>query len=180
MDGGWTRYLVIMVASALVMLALASWDRNRPPDRRGWRSLKPGATYMFAIGVGTLLTLAMSYIWLFVGSTRPDGERQMEILFWLILTFGTATLITLFQYRVSMRSAMHWRGDLLHWQAKGTEHRRKLTEAVRLRRTFMGPYYVVFNDGQEARVDPYTNNAMALVEMIADRLNPDDAGSAEA
>jgi MFS family permease len=173
MDIDWTRHIVIGLVSALVVFALTTWASKSPPDQQGWRNLKPGGTYIFAIGLGTLFTIGMAYVWLFVGSSRPDGESQMRILFWLIVAFGLGTLITLFQYGQARRTAMRWRGDTLCWRSKGgVEHTRKLIEAVALRRAFMGPIYIVFGDGVEARVDPYANNAMMLIQKMADRLYP--------
>lgn len=177
MEDGWTRHLVIMVISALVVLVLTSWDKSRTPDKRGWRNLKPGAMYHFAVVGGTLLTMFLAYIWLFVGSNRPDGESQMRILFWLIMALGGGTFITLLQFRAARRLAMQWRGDVLVWRGKrGMEHRRMLSEAVALRQGFMGPAHIVFEDGAEVRIDPYVNNAPDLVDVVARRLGLDGTG----
>jgi hypothetical protein len=173
MNIDWARHIVIGLIAALGVFALITWGSKSPPDKQGWRSIKPGGTYAFAIGGGIIFTLFLAYIWLFVGSSRPDGEQQMRILFWLIMAFGGGTLITLFQYGQARRPAMRWRGDTLVWRGKGgTEQTHKLSEAVALRKAFMGPVYIVFGDGSEARIDPYATNAPALLKMVADRLYP--------
>lgn len=175
MEIGWTRHIVIGLMSALVVFALTTWGSKRAPDKQGWRSLKPGGTYIFGICGGTLFTLFLAYIWLFVGSNRSDGESQMRILFWLIMAFGGGTLITLFQYGQARRSAIRWRGDALSWQEKrGAEFTRKLSDAVGLRKAFMGPVYIVFGDGTEVRIDPFVTNAPLLLKTLSNRLYPVD------
>jgi amino acid transporter len=173
MDIGWARFLVIMLVAAMVTLALGSIDRRARPGQRGWRELRPGASYAFAIIGGTLFTLFLSYIWLFVGSARPDAESQMQILFWLILAFGIGTTITLIQYRAARRIAICWRGDILCWRDRsGVEQRRNLDDIVAIRRALMGAVHVLFEDGAELRIDPHVRHALALIDEIDDRLEP--------
>jgi hypothetical protein len=177
MDTGWTTHIVIGIVAALVVGGLISFGGRRPADKQGWRSVRPGAMYVAGIGGGTLLTVFFAAIWLFVGSSRPDGESQMRVLFWLILAFGSGTLITLLQYRKARNAAMQWRGDVLRWHdGIGTTHSRRIGEAVALRRALMGPVHVVFGDGLEARIDPYANHALDLIEAIAKRLDPGSPG----
>ena len=176
METSWAKYLVIGVVALMVMLTLASVGRNRQPARRGWRHLKPGTLYHVAIAGGTMFTGFLAYIWLFVGSDRPDGESQMQILFWLIMAFGVGTIITLVQYSGARRMAMRWRGQTLVWHGQnGSEHCRSLSDTVGLRRGWTGWIYIVFDDGLEARIDPYTSNASALIETVI-RLHSDDDG----
>lgn len=173
MDPDWPRYIVIMLIGAMATLALASIDRRAMPGKRGWRELRPGASYGFAIIGGTLFTLFLSYIWLFVGSARPDAESQMQVLFWLILAFGGATIITLIQYRAARRCALRWRGDILCWlDGSGAEQRRSLDDIVAIRRALMGAVHVLFADGAELRIDPHVRHALALIDEIDDRLEP--------
>ena len=175
MEMDWARHIVIGLISALVVFAITTWGSKSPTDQRGWRSLRPGAMYAVAILGGAMLTLFMAYIWLFVGSDRPDRESQMTILFWLIMAFGGGTLITIFQYGQARRSMMRWRGNALHWRGKGgTEYNRHLSDAIGLRKGLLGPFYIVFGDGAEARIDPYASNALLLIQNVADRLNPNE------
>jgi hypothetical protein len=175
MDSDWARHIVIGLISALGVFALTLWGSKSPPDRQGWRSIKPGTTYGVAIGGGTIFTLFLAYIWLFVGSSRPDGEQQMRILFWLIIAFGSGTLITLFQYAQARRPAIRWRGDMLVWRGRGNvEESRKLSDAIALHRAFAGPVHIVFSDGAKLRIDPYATNALLLLETLGKRLNPEE------
>lgn len=176
MDIEWARHIVIGLIAALAVSALVTWGGKRPPDKQGWRNVRPGGTYAFAIGLGAMLTLGMAYVWLSVGSSRADGEQQMRILYWLIIAFGVGTLITLFQYGQALRPAMRWRGDVLNWRSRGgADQSRKLSDVVALRKPFMGPVYIVFADGLEVRVDPFATNALLLLETLSKRLNPDEA-----
>ena len=172
----WARHILIGLLSALAVSVLVAWTGKGPADRQGWRSIKPGGMYMFGIGLGTLLTLGMAYVWLFVGSSRPDGEQQMRILYWLTLAFGAGTLVTLFQFVQARRTAIRWRGDVIVWRGQGgVEQTAKLTSAVALRTRFMGPTHIVFDTGAAVRVDPYATNAAVLLDLIEDRLQPPQA-----
>jgi len=174
METSWAKYLVVGVVAFMATSVLVSLGNNTPPDKRGWRHLKPGTLYRVATTGGTIFTGFLAYIWLFVGSSRPDGESQMQILFWLIMAFGVGTMITLVQYRGAQRMAMRWRGRTLVWHDRdGSEHSRHLSDAMGLRRSWTGWIYIVFDDGLEARVDPYTNHAAALIETVI-KLNSDD------
>jgi hypothetical protein len=174
MEIDWARHAVIGLISALSVYAINTWFGQSPPDKQGWRQVTPGGTYALAIIGGTLITLMFAYIWLFVGSSRPDGESQMRILFWMIIAFGSGTLITLVQYRQVRRTCIRWRGEMLNWRGKGgAEHSRKLSEAVALRKAMMGPIYIVFADGIKVRVDPFATNAPLLLKTLSDRLYPD-------
>ncbi len=173
MEVDWARHIVIGLVAMLAVYALATWTGRSPPDQRGWRAIRPGAMYGVGISLGTVLTLGMAWVWLFVGSNRPDGTEQMRILFWLIVAFGLGTFITLVQFGELRRAAMRWRGDRLVWRDRqGQEYDRKLGEAVALRRAFMGPVFAVFGDGAEARIDPNATNASDLIEALAVRLQP--------
>lgn len=175
MDVNWARHVVIGLIAALGVFALVTWASKSPPDEQGWRSVKPGGTYAFGLCLGTLLTMGMAYVWLFVGSSRPDGAEQMRVLFWLIIAFGCGTLITLFQYGQARRTAIRWRGDVLTWRGKGgAEQSRKLSDVAALRKAIMGPVYIVFGDGVELRVDPFATNAPLLLETLSTRFYPEE------
>lgn len=84
-------------------------------------------------------------------------------------------MITLFQYGQVYRTGIRWRGDVLFWRGTdGTELSRKVSEAVALRKAFMGPVYIVFGDGKELRVDPFASNSPLLLKTVSDRLYPGD------
>ncbi len=173
MELDWTRNIVVGLVSTLVVFAVSTWGRKSPPEQRGWTNLQPGAPFQLAVFGGTLFTLWLAYTWLFTGSSWTDAERQMHILFWLIVALGSGTLITTIQFGQARRAATRWRGETLCWHGdNGVEYRRRLSEAVGLRKEFMGPAFIVFGGGVEARIDPYASTAMMLVQKVADRVKP--------
>lgn len=170
-DHDWTRHIVIALVSAVTVFALAVWAQKPVEDRHGWRPIRPGAIYRVGIGLGMAVTMLMAWVLLFVGSSRPDGAQQMQILFWLIVAFGAGTLFTLFQFVRVRRMAMRWRGETLVWRgAGGTEISRKLSAAVAVRTSIGGWVVIAFADGTKARIDPYSSNAEALIDTVRQHL----------
>lgn len=167
MEIDWARHIVIAVVAGLLVAALHAFSAKRPPDPRGWRHVRPGLTYQLGIGLGVALTLFMASIWLWVGSSRPDGEAQMQILFWLIIAFGGGTLITLIQFGQVRRAAIRWRGDCIVWHAgHGAVETRKLSQVTTVQRRIMGAATAHFDDGACLRIDPNAANAEALIELF--------------
>ncbi len=72
------RQLLIMVSAGLVVAGLG-WLGHRAPERRhGWRQLEPSAMHWTGLVLGVGLVLLFLYVRLFVGSSRPDAEHQMN------------------------------------------------------------------------------------------------------
>ena len=63
-----------------------------PPDKTGWRSIKPSAMHWTGVLLGTGLVL-MNYVRVFVGSSRADAESRMNILTRLIVAFALGTIL---------------------------------------------------------------------------------------
>jgi hypothetical protein len=175
MEMSWLKPILVMVVSALVVSSLTRIDNNRPEDPAGWYILEPGIMYTFAISSSTVLTLIFGYIWLFVGSSLPDRDTHMLALCGLTLASAITALLAFYQRIQAKRSAVRWREDVICWLDKrGIENKRNLSSAVELRSSFMGPVFIVFDDGIEARIDPYTHNANKLIHKVSSRLYPDD------
>lgn len=136
------------------------------PDIRGWRMVKPGPIYSVGMWLGTGLTAFMSYIWLFVGSDRPDGAQQMQILFWLILAFGGGTIIVIWQGLQVRRLGLRWRGDQMAWRAGGKEVSRRFGDVARLEMTLLGAVTIRFADGTRLKLDPNASHAMAMIDAL--------------
>lgn len=168
----WTRHIVIALVAGLLVAALHAFSAKQPPDPRGWRHIRPGLTYQLGIGLGIALTLFMAYIWLWVGSTRPDGEAQMHILFWLIIAFSGGTLITLNQFRQVRSAAIRWRGDSIAWHSgRGTIETRKLSQITGLQKRILGAVIADFEDGIRLHIDPNAANAEALIEIFETQIS---------
>lgn len=160
------RYLVIGLVSAIVVYLLGTLAMRDAPDVRGWRMVKPGPMYSVGVWLGTGLTALMAYIWLFVGSDRPDGAQQMQILFWLILIFGIGTIIVVWQGLQVRRLGLRWRGDELVWRAGGQEVSRRFGDVTGLEKSMLGAVTISFADGMRLKVDPNASHAMALIEAL--------------
>lgn len=163
--------IVVAVAASLVAL-LSAWAAKSPPDMRGWRHLKPGPLYWTGVVLGSGLTLFMSWIRLFVGSSRPDGETQMAILSGLILVFAAMTVITAIQLVRLKRGAIRWRGSALVYRIGAGERQRDLADISSLRHRPLGHAVLTFADGETLAIDPHATSAGDLLERIAERLSP--------
>lgn len=160
------RILVIGLVSAIVVHLLGMLAMRDAPDVRGWRMIKPGPMYSVGIWLGAGLTAFMAYIWLFVGSSRPDGAQQMQILFWLILAFGGGTIIVIWQGLHVRRLGLRWRSDQMIWRAKGQEVSRRFNDVTGLEKSLLGVVTISFADGTRLKVDPNASHAMALIETL--------------
>jgi hypothetical protein len=160
------RYLVIGLISAIVVYLLGTLAMRDAPDVRGWRMVRPGPMYIVGVWLGTGLTAFMAYIWLFVGSDRPDGAQQMQILFWLILVFGGGTIIVIWQGLQVRRLALRWRGDQMVWRAGGQEVSHRFGDVAGLEKAMLGAVTISFADGTRLKVDPNASHAMALIEAL--------------
>jgi len=170
-----TQNILLRVAviglSAAVVVALGLACAQARPDRRGWRHLRAGAMHWTALGLCVALTCFMSFIWLFVGSSRPDAAFQMTVLFWLIVAFGLGGVVAGVSIIAVARSAIRWRGGEIAFAAKAGVETRALADIVAMRSTPWGSVSVAFSNGAMLRVDPYATGASQLLDAIAARLD---------
>ncbi len=165
-------YLSVAFVWAMATASIASLillPQPRTPVR-GWRILKPSALHWTGICLGTGLTCLFSYIWTFVGSSRPDGERQMTILFWLIMAFGFLSVMVGREMRAIVDLSIRWRGERLIYSSKGADLSYDFEDVAGLTRTAMGRTVVTFADGAILRIDPYATTAEDLIERLEERL----------
>ena len=170
---------VVFVLAALVVAALGVASATAQPDQRGWRSITPSAMHWTGLWLGAALTGFMAYIYLFVGSTRPEGPHQMKVLFWLIVAFGLGTVISSISIWLVRRGAVRWRGSTITFADRTGNETQHLMDVVRLGGTPFGRVIVAFRDGTTLRLDPYASGAAELIEKIAGRLNPAEGASSE-
>ena len=159
--------LVILVCAASAVSMLISLASRSAPQVKGWRHLNPGPLYWTGVILGSGLSLLMGYVRLFVGSTRPDAETQMNILTGLIIAFGGLTIATAIQLVQLKRQSMRWRGNaIVHSTGKG-EVKRYLEDITNVYKRPFGHIVITFSDGTSLRLDPYATNASELLERIA-------------
>lgn len=163
------RVVVITVAAAVVAALGAAGTASRP-DQRGWRQITAGPMHWVGLALGSVLTGLMAYIWLFVGSGRADAERQMAILFWLIIAFGLGTSVCGICMTLIGRTAARWRGQTLVFTGTAGTVTREIEDIVAMRATLFGAIRVEFRDGTILRLDPYAQGAGELIERISARL----------
>ena len=101
---------IVFLLAAGVVAALGAASATSQPDHRGWHVIAPSPMHWTALWLSAALSGFMTYIYLFVGSTRPDGAHQMQVLFWLIVVFGLGTIVSAVSIRLVRRSAVRWRG----------------------------------------------------------------------
>lgn len=166
------RAALIFILVSVVISGLALLGAKVTPDTRGWRSLKPSAMHWVGFGLSAGLSLFMAYIYLFVGSSRPDGPQQMRILFWLIVAFALGSLIASVCMFMIRRSAVRWRGWTLAFTGQHGPESRQLTDITSLRMTPLGRVLVQFKDGATLAIDPYASGAAELIERINRMLDP--------
>lgn len=168
---------VIVILAAGVVAALAAASATSQPDRRGWRSITPSPMHWSSLWLSAALAGFMAYIYLFVGSTRPDAEHQMKVLFWLIVAFGLGAIVSAIAIRLVRRSAIGWCGATITFAGAKGDETQQLTDVVALGGSLFGRAIVAFRDGTTLRLDPYASGAAELIETISGMLEATDGAS---
>ena len=173
----YTPRAIVFILAAGVVAALCAASATSQPDQRGWRSITPSPMHWTGLWLSAGLSSFMTYIYLFVGSTRPDAAHQMKVLFWLIVAFGLGTIVAAVCIRLVRRSAVRWRGTTIVSSSRIGEETRRLSDVVRLDGTLVGSVIVGFCDGTTLRLDPYASGAAELIEKISGMLEHADGAS---
>ena len=164
------RNIVAGLAAAVILAVLAALGGKAPPDKAGWRSIKPSSMHWTGVTLGTGLVLLMAYVRLFVGSSRPDAESQMNILSCLIVAFALGTIAVALSMAAIRRQGLRWRGSRLVFHRGGREHEADLDAVTGLRTNALGQAMLSFGDGTTLRLDPYARGAAQLIEAVEQRL----------
>ncbi|MCX7328441.1 MAG: hypothetical protein NTW00_10070 [Hyphomicrobiales bacterium] len=154
---------------ATLFLSLLVARAKSPPDMGGWRHLKPSAMHWAAIGLGSGLCLLMTYVRLFVGSSRADAESQMMILTWLIIVFGLLTIATAIAMHAMQRRGVRWRGTRLSFTGSSGTEQRSFDDVQQVRFSLLGQAVLVFADGSFLRIDPNAAGASELLDLLEER-----------
>lgn len=163
------RNIVAGLAAAVIVAVLAAVGGKAPPDKAGWRSIRPSGMHWTGVIIGTGLVLLMSYVRLFVGSSRPDAESQMAILGWLIVAFALGTIAVALSMAAILRRAIRWRGSRIVYRLGGREQEDDLTSVTDVRNNFVGHTVLKFADGMTLRLDPYAQGSRELIETVQER-----------
>lgn len=168
-DGDWLRPVVAGLAAAVVVAVLVVLTGKASADKAGWRRIVPSPMHWTGVLLGTGLVLLMSYVRLFVGSTRADAASQMTILTWLIALFAVATIAVALSMAAIRRQAIRWRGARVVWRRGGRDMTADLAAVTAVRGNLLGQVVMHFEDGI-LRLDPHARGARELIEAAEARL----------
>ncbi len=171
--------VVAFLLAAIVVALIAALPLSAKPGPRGWRSVTPGPMHWAALWLSAALSGFMGWIYLFVGSSRPDAEFQMQVLFWLIVVFGSGAVLSAWTIRAIRHRAVSWRGTTVTFLSPKAMETRALSLVATLEDSPFRGVTVTFADGAFFRLDPYSRGAAELIERISvilDARNGTDAG----
>lgn len=156
------------LVAMLVVAALILVGRNAAPGTHGWRQIRPGAMHWTGLILCGGLALFMAYIWLFVGSSRPDGAQQMRILFWLTLFFAVGSVLMGWAILQIRSSGIEWRGSVIAFRdSRGSRTKYGFDEVASVRKDWLGRAVIGFADGRMTKLDLYATGADQLIEALA-------------
>ncbi|HEY6814223.1 MAG TPA: hypothetical protein VI168_01670 [Croceibacterium sp.] len=141
-----------------------------PADKAGWRRIVPSPMHSTGVALGTGLVLLMSYVRLFVGSTRTDAASQMVILTWLIAAFAIGTIGVALSMAAIRRRAIRWRGARVVWRQGAREVTADLAAVAAIRGNLLGHVVLHFAGDEVLRLDPYARGARELIEAAQARF----------
>lgn len=151
-----------VVAAIMVLL-------TRSPVEPGWRRILPSAVHWFAFLGSWALGGLITWVWVFVGSTRYDAAQQMTYAFWLALAFSCVAAFAGFYLTATIRKGVYWREDEIRWRHKGANIRQSFSDVESYRRQWDGYLALRFRDGSILRVDENAHSVSDLVRAIPAR-----------
>ena len=153
------------LAAALLML----WRGSAPPLKAGWCHVTPGVAFWLG-GIGSLLLSSLiAWVWLFVGSSRADGDSQLRVAWWLSMVFGLGSLWSAWRIFVVDRMALRWRGNRIAWNQFGQSIEREITGVTSLSGVLLGDRTrIVFDNGHVLEVDVAAARANELIDIVAE------------
>ena len=169
--------LVIAAAVMTVQALLCRLQRRNASIRDGWRYLTPGPMVWTGLVLGIALTGLLSYVYLFVGSARPDAEFQMKVLLGLTVSFNLVTILIAYSTVVE---EVRWNETEIQ-RRTWLFSRRAMTwpQLAAFSIEMSGYWWIRSYHGPKIRFSPYSNGFDQLVRKIADNL-PTDLPPAEA
>ena len=169
--------LVIAAAVMTVQALLCRLQRRNASIRDGWRYLTPGPMVWTGLVLSIGLTGLLSYVYLFVGSARPDAEFQMKVLLGLTVSFNLVTILIAYSTVVE---EVRWNETEIQ-RRTWLFSRRAMTwpQLAAFSIEMSGYWWIRSYHGPKIRFSPYSNGFDQLVRKIADNL-PTDLPPAEA
>lgn len=105
-------------------------------------------------------SLVIFWIWLFVGSDKPDAEQEMQMAYWMAVAFALGGSYLAHYITVLKMQNTRWLDrEILRNDRKGNVCSYSMADFVSFKRNWKSEIDVCFSDGQVLSVDPYTKNA---------------------
>ncbi len=159
--------VIAALLATLVVGLLVATGRSTSPGTHGWLQIRPGAMHWTGFSLSAALALFMGYIWIFVGSTRPDGAAQMRILFWLILFFAGGSILMGWAIVQIRQAGIEWRGTVIALRRpKGVRLKHGFEDITSVRRDWLGRVAIGFVGGTRVHLDTYATGADQLIEAL--------------
>ncbi|MGH6615142.1 hypothetical protein [Sphingomonas sp.] len=150
---------------AIVIVAMAV-RRQRPArtDSDGWKTLRPSWLVNVTIAGSAGITALISYVLLFVGSSRSDGTTQMIYALILAITFAAMTIYATW---IGYGRTIMWKGDALRIRHFGRDTLRRIPDIWSITgNEALGEYQLVFRDGSTLRLSAYLHGSEELVARL--------------
>ena len=172
MNDSVTRALVygaVAAVSALIT-ALALMPKPGAKPQIGWRIIRPSRMHWTGVLLGGGLVGLFAHVRLFVGSSRPDAESQMSILFWLIIAFTLGILAVGSSMARIYRQGARWSGKTISFFDGKKPVSYDFADVTRMRATAFGSALIEFRDGARLSLDTYATSAEDLIGKLGDHL----------
>lgn len=162
-----TKHFLILLAVPLALVGLGHMQRQEAASgSHGWRKLSPSAMHWAGLALSVGLTALLLYVYLFVGSSRPDAAKQMNIVLGLMLAFGSAAIAMCV---ICFHAVVRWNEERIEswlgpWQ-RGAISWRELAQAEH--EGPGTPLVLESFDGLRLKIDATLNGADELLQRVA-------------
>jgi hypothetical protein len=143
----------LIAAHAACVASVIAISRARQPAYPGWRVVGPSGAHWFCLAGAWGFGALISWVWLFVGSSRADADSQMKVALGLAIVFCMAGTWGGFQIAALRRKALRWRGGDVIWRERGEERRQEFAQFDSLRRGWGGDFQIRFKDQTVLKLD---------------------------
>ena len=162
------RQALIVVLTVAVLAAFGLFARKAAVTSHGWYRLKPSRLHWFGLIFGSGMLILLTYIRLFVGSSRSDAERQMLILTGLIVALVAGILIMARSVVELRKLRVEWRGNTLSYRENGQRRVRDISDLVSVGSSWRGALILAFSDGECLRFDEEAQGVPQMLDWIAE------------
>ena len=168
-----TPLIILGLTHAAAAFALVQVLRSRRTINSGWRNVGPSGMHWFCFAGVWAISGFISWIWVFVGSSRADADTQMLWALALALFFAAGAAWGGLHVASLRRTSLRWRGAQIRWEMKGASHAEEMTNITRAKRRPSGALRLTFADGSRLDLDIHARNADAFLASISERRGED-------